>query len=204
MTPILIDVSSSGVLAYSVGNSVYRPKGKDDPTGYAGHYISVWTRQTDGQYRAVLDTGINHETPASTLREWKSPARSGEEKNEGRLSAADSSTGFYKITEASGAPKAFKSYLAEDAIVMRDGMMPLFGKRAAVNFLEKQRGLFKFAKRKSIFESADLAYVHGPYSVVDKDGKESERGNFVQVWKLRSGKWQIVADVLIPITKAGK
>lgn len=25
-----------------------------------------------------------------------------------------------------------------------------------------------------------------------------------QVWKLRSGKWQIVADILVPVTKAGK
>ena len=202
--PILIDISSNGVLAYSIGNSVYRPKGKGDPAGLSGHYISIWTRQPDGQYRAVLDTGINHDAPSSTPpTDWKSPSGPGE-KNERRLSAADSSTGFYLMAETSGVANAFKAYLAEDTTVMRDGFTPFFGKRAAVDFLRKQRGVFKFAKRKLFVEAADLAYVHGPYSIADNSGKESERGNFVQVWKMRNGRWQIVADVLIAVTKAAK
>src|SRR5688572_1348979 len=68
--PISINVSSNDALGYSIGNSVYRPKGKDDPAGFAGHYISVWRRQPNGDYRAVLDTGINHAAPAKAVAEW--------------------------------------------------------------------------------------------------------------------------------------
>src|SRR5688572_18363749 len=56
--PILIDVSSNGALGYSIGNSIFRQNGKNDPSGVYGHYLSIWTRQPNGVYRAVLDTGI--------------------------------------------------------------------------------------------------------------------------------------------------
>ena len=201
--PILIDVASNGVLAYSIGNSVYRAKGKDDPNGFAGHYLTIWIRRPNGEYRAVLDTGINHEKPASSPTDWRSAGSAGD-KNEKRLSAADSSTGFFQMAEAGNLSKAFKTFMADNAILMRDGMLPFFGKKAATDHVGGQKGVFKFAKIKSFIEAADLAYVHAGYSVADKAGKETESGNFVQVWKLKNGKWQIVADVLIPVPKAAK
>jgi ketosteroid isomerase-like protein len=195
--PILIDVSSNGVLAYSIGNSQFRPKGKDDSQVFYGHYISVWMRQPDGEYRAALDTGINHEKPAAEPVEWKRSPDAGDPNAE-KLSASDSSAAFYQIALDSGASKAYRSYLADDAIVLRDGKLPAFGKRSALE-LVKDNPRINFAKRKSFTEAPDLGYVHSRYSIVDKSGKETERGNFVQVWKLRKGKWQIVADVLRPL-----
>lgn len=199
--PILIDVSSNGVLAYSIGNSVYKAKGKDDTNAYAGHYLSVWTRQPNGEYRAVFDTGINHEAPANVPTIWKSPAGMGTEKNEKKLSAADSSTGFFMMAESSGAAKAYKAYLADDAIVMREGSMPFVGKKAAADAVGKTKGEIKFVKRKSFIEAADLAYHHSLYDIKDKSGNIIERGNYAQVWKLRNGKWQIVADIFVEIPK---
>ena len=195
--PVWIDVSANGALAYSVGNSRFRPTGKDDPQIYYGHYISVWTRQPDGEYRAALDTGINHDKPLAEPTDWKSPL-GGHDANPDKLSAADFAVGFYQAAQEGGAVKAYKRYLADDAIVMRDGKLPAFDRKSAME-LVKGKPRINFAKRKSFTEAADLAYVNAPYNVVDKSGKETERGNFVQVWKLRNGKWQIVADVLVPL-----
>jgi hypothetical protein len=198
--PIWIDVSANGVLAYSIGNSQFRPKGKDDPQVFYGHYISVWVRQPNGEFRAALDTGINHENPAAVQpTEWKFP--SGEsDNNADKISAADSAVGFYQTAQESGAVKAYKNYLANDAIVMRQGKFPAFDRKTALE-LVKETPRINFAKRKSFTEAADLGYVNSPYNILDKTGKEIERGNFVQVWKFRSGKWQIVADVLVPLPK---
>lgn len=199
--PIWIDVSSNGAIAYSIGNSVFRPKGKDDPNKIFGHYLSIWNRQANGEYRAALDTGINHEKPVSTPTAWRSPADTGLEKNERRISAADSSTGFYEMAEKTGSVKAYKSYLADDAILMRDGRQPLIGKKAAIDYLSEQKPRVLFAKRKAFIEAADMAYVYNLYTLVDPKGAEIERGNFVQVWKLRKGKWLIAADVWVVIPK---
>ena len=198
--PIWIDVASNGMLAYSIGNSIRRPKGKDDPEAIYGHYISIWTRQADSQYRALLDTGINHPKPASIPTEWKSPVDSGVDKNEGRLSAADSAVPFYATVEANAA-KAYKSYLTDDAIMMRSGKEPFVGKKAAVAYIESEKPTIRFPKRKAFVDGPDLAYVYNVYSIVDTAGKEVEGGNFVQVWKLRKGKWLIAADVLIASPK---
>ena len=198
--PIWIDVASNGMLAYSVGNSIRRPKGKDDPNAVYGHYISIWGKQSDGDYRALLDTGVNHPKPASMSKEWKSPADSGVETNAGRLSAADSAVPFYATVEAN-AQRAYRAYLTEDAIMMRSGKEPLFGKKAALKFIGDEKPIIRFPKRKAFVEGPDLAYVYNVYSIVDKAGKEIEGGNFVQVWKLRKGKWMIAADVLIASPK---
>ena len=201
--PILIDVASNGVLAYSIGNSMYRPNGKDDTTGLAGHYLSVWLRQPNGQYRAALDIGINHEKPLSSPAGGKfhSPTN---ETNPKRISAADSSTNFYQRAESDGIKDAYAAFLADDVIVMRDGSQPFVGKKAANIFFRAQKGIFKFAKLKSFTEAADLAYVHGKYSIGEKAGKSKETGNFVQIWKFRNGRWQIVADILVALPQTSK
>lgn len=201
--PIWIDVSANGALAYSIGNSVYRPKGKDDANAFFGHYISVWARQPNGEYRASLDAGINHPKPSTTPIDWKSPLKS-DQKNATGSYAGDTSVGFFETAEKVSLAKAYKLYLADDAILMREGKEPFRGKKAAIDFIGSQKLRIKFAKRKSFVETADLAYVYNTYSVFDKAGKEIEKGNFVQVWKLGKDKWQIVADVLLPIPDPAK
>ena len=195
--PIWIEVSSNGALAYSIGNGVYRPKGKDDTTEYYSHYLSIWSRQPNGEYRAVLDAGINHPKPASIPTEWRSPAVSGNEKLVN--SAGDHSVPFFSTVESQGAVKAYKSFLADDVFLMREGQLPFVGKAAAMQYLETNKPKIKFSKRKTFIEAGDLAWVNNIYTISDSTGKETERGNFIQVWKLRNGKWQIAADMFLPI-----
>lgn len=197
--PLWIEVSANGALAYSIGNGIYRPKGKDDANAYYSHYLSVWTRQPNGEYRAAMDTGINHEKPDAMPTDWKSPPVSGNTKLQN--SAGDHAVNFYSMAESNGALKAYKTFLADDTFLMRDGPVPFVGKKSAIEFLEKTNPTVKFAKRKTFIEAGDLAWVYNLYAITDKSGAEIERGNFVQVWKLRGRKWLIAADIFVPIPK---
>jgi len=198
--PIKIEVSANGALGYSIGNSIYRPKGKDDTSELHGHYLSVWTRQPSGEYRAALDTGINHEKPRTKIPDWKSSAVAAQvESNEKRLFAGDSTIGFYRMAESRGLAKAYKEFAADDIYLFRQEKEPFVGRKAAINFLEDEKLNIKFVKRRSFIEAGDLAYVYSTYSLTDKNGSEKEKGSFVQVWKLRNGRWQIAADVFVPI-----
>ena len=196
--PLWIDVASNGALAYSIGNSVFKPNGNNDTNAIYGHYLSIWGRQPNGSYLALLDIGTDHDKPVTMLTEYKSPFDIAGDTNDAKLSAADSAVGFYNMVDA-GSIRAYKTYLADDAILMRSGKEPFWGKKAAVKFLEGQRPRIKFAKRKAFIESPDLAYVYNTYTLINSKGVETERGNFVQVWKLRKGKWLIAADVLTVI-----
>ena len=202
--PIKIEVSSNGALGYSIGNSIFRPKGKDDSNQFYGHYLSVWTRQPNGEYRAALDTGVNHEKPAVVESNWKPGPTPATELNEKKTFAGDSSQGFFQMTDSRGAARAYKAYAADDIYLFRDGMAPLVGRDAALDFLNDQKLPVRFAKRKSFVEAGDLAYVYSTYTLTDKSGVEKEKGSFVQVWKLRNGRWRIAADVFIPIAPPPK
>jgi len=198
--PIKIEVSSNGALAYSIGNSIYRPKGKNDTDEFYGHYLSIWTRQPNGDYRAALDTGVNHEKPAIAEPTWKASSASvAAESNPKNTFAGDSSIAFFRMAESRGLAKAYKAYAAEDIYLFRQEKQPFVGRSASVDYLEKEKSSIKFVKRRSFIEAGDLAYVYSTYTLTDKNGVEKENGSFVQVWKLKSGKWQIAADVFVPL-----
>ena len=194
--PTFIDVSSNGALAYSTGNSVYRPDGKDDKNAFYGEYATVWMRQPNGNYLAALDIGISHEQ-ANNDTKWTSPTDSGKEMNAQRSSAADSSRVFFETSAKQGLSKGYKTFLAEDSRMLREGKMPIVGKKSILNELKNFKSKINFAKRSVFIEAADMAYISNSYTIVDKENKPLETGNFLQVWKLRGNKWQIVFDVFL-------
>lgn len=199
--PIKIEVSSNGALGYSIGNSIFRPKGKNDPNEFHGHYLSIWTRQPNGEYRAALDTGVDHAKPKTMEPTWTPSASSARpaELNPKKTFAGDSTIGFYRLAENRGLAKAYKDHAAEDVYLFRQEKEPIVGRKAAVKYLEDTDLRIRFVKRRSFIEAGDLAYVYSSYSMVDENGAEKEKGSFVQVWKLKDGRWQIAADVFIPI-----
>ena len=196
--PTFIDVSSNGALGYSIGNSVYRAQGRDDANAIYGQYLSIWQRQPDGSYRAVLDIGISHAKPEKIETEWKSPTDSGKELNANKSSAADNVNSFFETATRSGLSKAYKIYAAEDVRALRENQFPITGKSNLLAETKKDKSTVSFAKRSVFFGAADMAYITNSYALTKKDNT-TEKGNFVQVWKLRGGKWLLMMDVFVPI-----
>jgi ketosteroid isomerase-like protein len=58
--PYFADIGQSGDLGYTLGNYQYTVK---DSTGAAqvshGFYVTIWKKQPDGNWRYVLDTGVD-------------------------------------------------------------------------------------------------------------------------------------------------
>lgn len=202
--PLIIEVSANGAIGYSIGNSEYRANGKNDPNVLYGHYLSVWSRQPNGEYRAVVDAGIKHPKPTVVAEVWRPKAVSSANSSPASFSAGDGAVAFFSAAEKMGVAKAYGAHLADDSILMREGSEPFRGRKAAVSFLEKEKKNIRFARRKSFIEAGDLAYVYSTYSVHDKTGSQIGEGNYVQVWKLISGKWKIVAEIMLAIPNDAK
>lgn len=198
-TPEFADISSNGVLGYTTGPWEFRPKGKDDTPTAFGHFVTLWQKQDDGNFKFVLDIGISHEKVPVAGVNATSPTDTGKELNEKKISAADSSTQFFEMADKESLNKAYKMFLAEDVRGYREGKTPFLGKKSALDGLKKDNLKIKFAKRSVFLSAADLAYMSNGYTFFDKDGKEAEKGNFLQIWKLRNGKWQIVLDLFNPL-----
>lgn len=192
--PALIDVSANGALGYSTGNSAYRPQGKDDPNTFYGEYATVWQRQPDGSYKAVLDIGIAHDKPSVIETEWKSPT-SAADQTAPKTNSTAAAQSFFETAQNDGIAKAYKEFAADDIRLLRDKMMPVTGKKAALEYLKKDKSAIKYSKRMFFVGAGDLAYLSDIYTILNKENKSIEKGNIVQIWKLRGGVWQIVLDV---------
>jgi hypothetical protein len=199
-TPEFADISSNGVLGYTTGPWEFRPNGKGDAPNGFGHYVTLWQKQTDGAFRFVLDIGISH-SQVALVSNWTSPADSGKELNEGKVSAADASTQFFEMADKSGLEKAYKAFASEDLRLYREGKIPFVGKKNALAEIKKSKAKIKFAKRSIFTSAADLAYISNAYTLFAQDGKEAEKGYFLQIWKFRNGGWQIVLDLFSPLPK---
>ncbi len=100
--------------------------------------------------------------------------------------------------------REYFNYFAADVIVLRDEHDSLRGKTNVIKALEK---LDKEFRSKSVIDSktsvseifGNMMFSHGVYQLTSED-KSISRWNFLQVWKYRNGKWQIVADVLSKIS----
>ncbi|MDQ3712821.1 MAG: hypothetical protein M3388_11485 [Acidobacteriota bacterium] len=199
--PILADVSSNSVLGYTTGRGEFRPKGKIDTTVYYSDFATVWRRQTDGNYKAVLDIGISHDKPLSSDMNWTSPKIPSEKiADENKLLAANAMSSFFDTAAAKGLSKAYKTFAAEDVRFLREGKFPILGKGNAPSEIKKSK--ITFGKSVTMQRAGDLGYSIITYEM-KSDDKVIEKGNIVQVWKFVNRRWQIVLDVFasIPLEK---
>src|SRR5205085_10609826 len=64
--PIFADVSRAGDLGYTTGLWEFRPNGPDAQPGAFGQYFTIWKKQRDGSWKAVLDRGVASEKSFAT------------------------------------------------------------------------------------------------------------------------------------------
>lgn len=57
--PEWAEISAGGDFGYTSGPWRYTPEGSDKPSVF-GHYLSVWQKQPDGQWRLLVDHGVSH------------------------------------------------------------------------------------------------------------------------------------------------
>lgn len=204
--PAWADISSDGRLGYTTGGWEFRPQGKaDKPVGF-GEYVTLWQKQPDGGYKAVLDIGIGH--PATTLSTaaWKAPADAGT--GVGSVKNAVTNATLTDIFSNKSLANGYFNHLADDCVVLRDGHPPLYGREKAFIGLERIDKEFPASSfltfdgnMSKVF--GNLMYVWGVYQLTDKD-KSIKKWNFVQIWKHRAGRWQIVLDIFNPVPPAKK
>jgi hypothetical protein len=197
-TPAFADVSANKMLGWTTGPWEYYPKGKTDAPTAFGDFATIWQRQPDGKYKFVLDIGVSHEKSQVDGVDWKSPADAGKTSGEQKLSAGETASEFYQIANNLQLYKAYKTYAADDVRVLREGKLPSLGKENFLRDIKKDKTNVFFTKRNTFFYASDTAYTFNTY-VLTRADKTTEKGNFLQIWKLRAGKWQIVLDVFNPI-----
>ncbi len=196
--PAFADISSNGVLGYTTGDWEFRPNGKNDAPTAFGQYMTLWGKQIDGKFKAVLDIGISHPKPEKIETDWKSPKIAADSSGDKRPRVSLTVNMFFDTAELKGLSSSVELFAADDIRILRDGKQPISGKNNVLAELKKVKAGISFGKKMTLEGAGNLAYLNTTYQM-KKGNKITEQGSIVQIWKLRGSKWQIVFDVFAPI-----
>jgi len=182
--PFTGHVSSDGTLGWLTGGYVNMnvvTKG----IGGKGAYFSVWKHQADGTWRVWLDEGIS----LPSVWQDASPFRVAPEPDSTVAGANETMDAAEKSVASGGA--AWQGRLAQDVRVHRDGVMPLVGRDAVLDWARASWVSVRYTVvNTQRAGSDDLGITLGGY-----DAGGSQHGTWVRVWKrAASGQWRIVFE----------
>jgi ketosteroid isomerase-like protein len=204
--PVFADVSRAGDLGYTTGPWEFRPNGPDDQPVAFGQYFTIWKKQPDGAWKAVLDRGVTTEKafPRPSLsfpsdeQTWDRKARSDRASAHAELMKLETE---FSNASALNARTAYESFLADDARLLRQNVEPAISKPAIGKLMpEAGRALTWQVALADTSASGDLGYTYGTFELNTR-GVTLQRGSYVRVWKKLNGKWKVVADVMSPDPK---
>ena len=200
--PAFADVSRAGDLGYTTGPWEFRPNGPDDKPVAFGQYFTIWRKQSDGLWKAVLDRGVSSDK-AIASEAVKFPLHDEDtgkatvDREQGKAALLDQERRFSQAS-ALNAYTSFDLYLADDARLLRENAAPTVGKSAAVKLLPSAgRALTWTPAMCDISQSGDLGYTYGAFELNTR-GVTLQRGSYVRVWKKVGGNWKVVVDVMSP------
>ena len=210
--PVFAEVSLAGDLGYDTGPWEFRAKGKNDPQVAAyGYFTTVWKKQRDGSWKAMMDLGTENGKPSAPTKPTIAPANPAKveaasfaqvsvEAERRALLAADRA--FAGMAQEKGEAAAYANYLAENARLHRNGQLPVLGREAINAALAKSTKPITWEPAGSVVaRSGDLGYTFG---LAKRQGGGPDNpwvpsDNYVRIWKKQAdGSWKIALDVFEP------
>ena len=192
------DISANGLLGYTTGNWRLYPKGKSESPAKFGQFVTIWEKKPDGNFRASVDIGTTHEKLFFTETDPQLPSGQSRDFNKRGWSAADPSMNFLRMSmsrESLGG--AYAKFAAADVRLLLEDAPPITGRKKVVEEMNRYVSI-DFPKKIALFQSADMAYLWNACEF-SNNNEGTEKGNCLQIWKLRNKKWWIVLGVFARI-----
>jgi ketosteroid isomerase-like protein len=193
-------VAASGDLGITTGPWTFTDATKPDAPPRYGHFLSVWQRQRNGEWKVTADIGIAHPLPSADAvrgkfdqHQWgkvqAGPA--GSSTSDALLKAEEE---LLLAIDRAGTRKPFLDRVATDAVFFRNGEPPITDRERLRKTVEEAMQPFAWRPLKAVVASSgDLAYSYGSYVT------GNERGNYLRIWRLsQKGEWLILIDLTDP------
>ena len=202
--PEYADVSRAGDLGYTTGPWEFRPNGPEDKPVAFGEYFTIWKKQSDGSWKAVLDRGVSTDRSYATkLLQFPKNDEGSDPQAKSNVAALRESlmkleTDLSASSIKKGSVTAFDKYLADDVRLLRADAAPIIGKPRALEILSSRMGTLSWQPTMAdVSASGDLGYAYGRFEFKNR-GVPVEQGSYVRVWKKKGRAWRIVMDVASP------
>ncbi len=208
--PVLADISESGDLGYTTGPWEYISENeKGESVSAFGHYVSVWQKQTDGQWKVNIDVGISHSKPEQTFTkltvqntyEKSNQTKYNADNESEKASLLKTENKFSKVSESEGFLTAFNKFSSTSVRLYRENLFPLAEKDQIDKTLSENVGILNWKPHDvKISVSADLGYTYGIAELRNKPNRAKsepdEKRCYMRIWKKDSdGQWKVVLDI---------
>ena len=197
--PAYSDIASSGDFGFNMGPWELRTTRTDERPVAFGHFVTVWVKQHDGQWKAAIDIGISHPEKADSVTLTTSAIKAIKTKKGDFHAITEMEENFIRNYSVDG-NKAYNKILSEEAKILRTGKFPMTSPNEIEEFIkEDNNGVDFLVMGGAISHSKDMAYVYGTATVkVAKEGHiQSQQANYMRIWKKEDGNhWKIVLDIL--------
>jgi len=212
--PVFADIASSGDLGYTTGPYESRSGPTEKPQLRHGHYVTLWRRQPDGAWKAVLDVGSSNPAPDRRWPAWTPPAPDWRpaagivahpDMESERAELLRLEQAFSDSSQSRGVLRAYQAYLDEEARLLRPDSQPVTGRSRILAALPEpqNRWLWK-PEEASLSETADLGYTYGISASRRGDGTVREY-YYVRIWRRRGGApWKLVLDIANPMPQSAR
>jgi ketosteroid isomerase-like protein len=208
-SPEFAEVSAGGDIGYTTGPYMAGDRSKPGTPAAYGHYVSVWERQANREWKVSLDAGIRHPqsgpavktvaTLPAGYKRWRGPRI---DRDAERTLLLQEEAGFAQTARAEGLSEAYLTYAADDVRFCRDGALPVTGKAALLKLVSSSVRKYSWGPVDAVVSSTgDIGYVFGGSEGVSADKNVPfETSSYLRIWrKLVGGQWRIVLDLAVPV-----
>jgi len=197
------ELSASGDLGWTTGPWTYRRDSTQQAVDAAGEYVTVWRREPDGRWRAVIDGGIGHahepNAPVTEPTTTSLPprARTGTGPLARRESLWRADVDFAKAAAATTTADAVRLHGAERLLLLRDGMPRVAGLLAAHDSLVSRAETPQMlSTAQFISEAGDLGYTYGSFVRGTEAGVDSSW--YLNVWRQgETRRWELALHLVM-------
>jgi len=202
--PGFADVSRAGDLGYTTGPWEYRANGPEDQPVAFGQYFTIWKKQRDGAWKAVLDRGVSTDKsyPARVvqfpLHDESVTGATNLDVVRARAALLKLEDEFSALSVRKGSSSASDFYLAAEARMLRPNTAPAIDKNSCLVLVSGSVGTLTFKPENAdVSASGDMGYAYGAFELRNHEVLV-EHGSYVRVWKKQGRDWRVVIDVMSP------
>lgn len=194
-TPVYAHIATSGDLGFTTGPWEYFAQRTHNKPASTGTFVTLWRKQTDGNWQVALDIGISNPLPPNEI--LNNPSKR-------KISRHQADTAMVKMALLSAdyllsrailkqiPSKAYELYLSDDSRFYRFGSQPFVEKSKIQELLTKpsQQMIFE-PLNGGVSLAGDFGYVYGNAKMNDKTG------NYLRIWRKEAKRdWRIMLELV--------
>ena len=173
-----------------------------------GTFVSVWEVKQDGEWKVILDHGVQYKQPARQpaepmLVEDRGESGGVERAAKRALLVTDDTLG--RALETEDPVALYREHTAADFLLLRSDMQPVAGRDEAIKALGTEAPMFASIEMAGagISKGGDLAFTYG-IAKLAKPGGASFDATYVRIWRKGTGdSWDLALELATPLPNPG-